>query len=779
MARLGITALWLAVVLLCAGYVATDARVSTDLTAFMPASAGNDTDTLLLGELQKNSATRLLLLAVEGGTASERIRLSRQLTQALELEPGIRRVLNGDRGLDSATQDLLFRYRYLLTDGGRFDHDSLRSSLQERLIELASPLPLPDRNLLVADPTAAYRSVLLSMQPRTRPHMVDGVWVSPDGERALLLLELAEAGLDVQAQADAIQRIQNSFASLLPSQGATLIISGPARFAAEASRTIRAESQWLSGLGVGFLIVLLLVAYRSPRLLLISSLPLATAVVVATAVVMLLFGGIHGITLAFGMTILGVAVDYPLHLFSHWHGADDRQQHPALWPTFRLAVTTTLIGYLSLAWTNFTGLAQLGVYAAVGLVTAALVTRWLLPFWLPSQTMSRSVPGARLLARVKPGVRTAHLGLLAAVVIVGGFLMTVTARPSLWEHELEALAPVSAVERALDRELRLQMGAAEPGQLIVIEADTAQQALERSEALLPVLEGLRQDGTLQHYEAAARYLPSVQRQRLRQAQLPDRQALAAALDIALAGQGFRDGVFSPFLDSVADAKQLAPLTPEDVQATLLGLRVQQQLYEREGDWLAIIPLIGVHLPEQLAAALENASVPGAHYLDLRQFSARLMLAFRDEALGRLVWGGVAIVSVLALGLRSLRAAASVVSPIALACMATVTVLAASGQALSLFHLVALLLVGGVGLDYSLFFRRWSRLGGEPRTLHSLLVCVASTFGVFAILGSSELPVLSAIGRTVAIGVAFCFLLSFLFSAYARQKEVAQDTPTII
>src|SRR5690606_13420900 len=108
-------------------------------------------------------------------------------------------------------------------------------------------------------------------------------------------------------------------------------------------------------------------------------------------------------------------------------------------------------------------------------------------------------------------------------------------------------------------------------------------------------------------------------------------ALAAELDIALAGQGVRDGVFSPFLDSVADAKQLAPLTPEDVQATLLGLRVQQQLYEREGDWLAIIPLIGVHLPEQLAAALENASVPGAHYLDLRQFSARLMLAFRDEA----------------------------------------------------------------------------------------------------------------------------------------------------
>ena len=66
----------------------------------------------------------------------------------------------------------------------------------------------------------------------------------------------------------------------------------------------------------GMLLVLLL-AYRRVGALILSALPLASAAVAGLAAVGALFGSVHGITLAFGFTLLGVAQDYPLHLLSH------------------------------------------------------------------------------------------------------------------------------------------------------------------------------------------------------------------------------------------------------------------------------------------------------------------------------------------------------------------------------------------------------------------------------------------------------------------------------
>jgi predicted exporter len=89
---------------------------------------------------------------------------------------------------------------------------------------------------------------------------------------------------------------------------------------------------------------------------------------------------------------------------------------------------------------------------------------------------------------------------------------------------------------------------------------------------------------------------------------------------------------------------------------------------------------------------------------------------------------------------------------------------AAGVPLSLFHLVALVLAAGLGLDYALFFEHAADDPGEQRrTLHALLVCATSTLLVFALLATSSLPVLRAIGITVAAGVVLNFVLALLLT----------------
>jgi len=745
---------------LCSWLILAHTPVTTDLTLFIP-----KTDTqaeLLLEQLRSGPAARLIMLGVEGGTEQERAAASQRLAEQLRATGLFVRVANGENLLDESERQWLFEQRYLLGPAD-FSVEGLRDALQQRLRELASPLSAFTKRLLPADPTGTFLQVLQAEQTEQQPTKRLGVWFSPDGQRALLLAETQASGFDLDAQEQVLAAIQQGFNDTR--QGSvSLLLSGAGVFSILSRDTIRSETQWLSGVASVLLVVLLWLIYRSPRVVLLGALPLASAIVVAIATVGVLFGGIYGITLAFGITLLGVAIDYPIHLFSHLHPqATVEQNLTSIWPTLRLGTLTTAIGYLAMVTADFVGLAQLGVFAITGLLTAALVTRWVLPALLPPiWTPPHALNGQFWLYSFLTLPRW-----MAAVIIATGsvILLFGVLKPSqLWENDIAALSPIPEQLIAQDRELRSQLGAPEAGQLIVINAADAETALQRSEIVARWLEMQIQQGALTSFDMAARYLPSRATQRARQAALPAADRLNADLQQALHGLPFKPGLFTPFLQAVETTRTAALLSPGDLAGTALGLRVSSLLLQRQAGWTALVPLTGVTTNSGLAEALSELPLNGVNYLDLKRETNQLVAEFRNAALLRLGWGAVLFSAVLWLGLGSLRRLCVVLLPVTLAVALDIAVLLLLGKQLSLFHLVSLLLVAGLGIDYSLFFSRpTTDVHARLRTLRAVLICCGSTLVVFGMLAFSELPVLQAIGQTVAIGVLTSFMMALVLA----------------
>ncbi|MEZ5585124.1 MAG: MMPL family transporter [Candidatus Competibacteraceae bacterium] len=508
--------------------------------------------------------------------------------------------------------------------------------MQQRL-RSCPPLSAFTKQWLPADPTGTFLSLLQAGQNNQQPTKRLGVWFSPDGQRALLLAETKASGFDLDTQEQVQETIKQGFADAR--QGSVrLLLSGPGAFSILSRDTIRTETQWLSGLASVLLMMLLWWVYRSPRVVLLGALPLASAIVVAVATVGLLFGGIYGITLAFGITLLGVAIDYPIHLFSHLHPhATVEQTLKTIWPTLRLGTLTTVIGYLAMITTDFVGLAQLGVFAITGLLTAALVTRWVLPtllppVWTPTQPLKEQ---PWLLALLRPP------RWLVAVLItagVGAGLWGLFCASQIWEDDLAALSPIPKQLILRDRELRSQLGAPEASHVMVITASDAETALQRSEILAHWLENQMQQGTLTGFDMAARYLPSRQTQRARQVALPASDVLDANLQQALRGLPFKPGLFTPFLDAVETARTAALPGPEHLNGTALGLRVSSLLLQRQEGWTALVPLAGVSKDSELSNALSTLSLEGISYFNLKRETNRLVAEFRNAALLRVAWG---------------------------------------------------------------------------------------------------------------------------------------------
>ncbi|MGY0505770.1 MMPL family transporter [Luteimonas sp. e5] len=763
-ARIALALAWLGLLVLGALWLSTRLVVSGDLRKFMPAPQ-TDEQRLLIDELGEGPGSRLLLIALEGAPPAELARQSQALADALAAQPDFALVSNGRPQELDAIPERLRPWRYLLTssfDHAPLDREYLAAELAARVSDLGSPAASLLEPLIGADPTLETLKLVEAWQPPGGPQLLHEVWFDRADKAALLVAETRAAGFDPQGQARAVAGIHAAFANVRGDSGSRMSLGGPGAISVEISQRTAGEASRLGLIaGIGVLLVLLL-AYRSWRHPLVGALPLASAGVVGLATVSLLFADIHGITIAFGFTLLGVAQDYPVHLFSQQRpGLAPRLAARAIWPTLATGVVSTCIGYLAFLASGVDGLKQLAAFTVSGLLTAALTTRFLLPLLLTeprhdlaTQPMLGRLQGAVTRLPRLPGVALAVLALAAIAVAM-------LAPGPFWENDLSRLTPAPADLISRDVRLRDELGAPDVRYLLALDGADVEAVLEAGEALQPKLEELREAGVIGGWDMAARYLPSAALQRARQARLPAPAQLRTELDAALADSPFRADAFDDFLADVETARTARPLTLADLRDTALGPLLDGLLREGDGRATALVSLSAI---SDDARFLEAAHAAGLHPLDLKTTSESLVAQYRERVLWSLLVAAVLLAGMVALMLRDARRSVAVLLPMLLTTLLVVALLRAFGVELNLFHLVALILAAGLGLDYALFFNHAGDDGRQQRrTLHALLVCAVTTLLVFALLALSAIPVLRAIGLTVSLGVVCNFMLGLLLT----------------
>jgi predicted exporter len=760
-ARTGLV-IWL-LLLALAGVLVWRTPVGADLSAFLPRSP-TPAQQLLVDELREGAVSRMLLVGIEGPPAPMLAALSEALRKRLGSDPAFAYVNNGAQALLEADGKFLLEHRYLLSNGvrsERFTPAGLRSALQASYELLASSAGLLLTQTLPYDPTGELVALTERWQGEGGPRKREGVWFSPDGQRALLIAQTRAQGYDLDGQQVAIAAIRSAFADLGAAEpGARFLLSGPGLFAVQARATIADDAERLAAIALVAIAALLLLVFRSLRVVGLTLLPVLSGALVGAAAVALGFGTIHGVTLGFGVTLIGEAVDYAIYLFAHMgHSEPAERALRRVWPTLLIGMLTSAVGFGALVFSGFPGLAQLGVFSIAGLVTAALVTRFVLPALLPARFGVVSIEAVALpvLALGRIGRRLRVPLLLALIASVAWLIWQ---GGSVWDDRLESLSPVPQADKTLDQALRAGLGAPDVRHLVVVPAASADAALQAAERVGVALDTLVAQGALAGFDSPAHYLPSSATQQARRAALPEASILQRNLDEAVRSVPFRPDVFAPFLQQVEAARQRAPLTSEALRGTGFGLKVESMLVERRGDWFALLPLRGVTQQDAIASAVQDAQRT-AVLLDLKRESDRLYRSYRAHALDFSLLGAGAIGVLLLVSLRSLRRTLEVVAPLAAAVVSVCAILTAAGVQLNLFHLVALLLVVGVGSNYSLFFERQTLAGGDARrALAAVLLCNLSTVIAFGLLALSRSPVLAALGTTVALGT----LLTLLFAA---------------
>lgn len=763
--------IWLIVMSLMITYLSLHLRITDDIGQFMPDANHDSQLQALMSEVQNGPVATTLMLRLSGAKDSELARLSTQLRQSLLLQSDVfQNVRNSNTSFDLNALNPLFPYRYLLIDSLNWNQQALKEMLEQRLVDLRSGAGAITGNFITNDPQLSFMKYLHKLFNSEGPIEKHGVWFDKEKQSVLLLVSVSSDSLDLDVMQRAEDDIRQTFSSLAQTSSIQLEISGPGVMAVHVRSTIEQVINNLSMFMIILLIIVFAIAYRSMYALLLAGIPLLSAVTVSLVATQAIFHEVHGIVLAFGVTLLGVCLDYPLHLFSHLRS----NESPSLslnriWPTLLLSGASTIIAYMALFGSGFNGLSQLAVFAACGLTTALLVTRYILPYWVSP-------------ARVNPRLFALNIGLspgkkiFIVILLLCMPVLIMLQSDNFWETSIDAISPIPASARDNDRKLRHDLNAPEVSHVFVQSGESIEKTLQSSEYISRQLRELQDLGIISSVWSPSQILPSVQQQRHRQQLLPTKQELSSNLEGALSGLPYRQTAFEPWLESVATSRTLSPLEYDDIASTPLANLLKQGLFQYGNMWISTIRVSDIRSIAEFNDWLDlNPKIKESH-IEIKQATEHLLTEYRISTFERFLGIFLLLSIIIVFWSRSITRALWIMLPVTIGLLSGLAMPILLGAAINVFHLLALLLVLGMGLDYSLFFNRTTdNILERKQHLHAISISALTTSAAFSVLAFSPVPVMAAMGQTVASGVLMCFISALLLSS----STITNDYPDYI
>jgi predicted exporter len=780
--RVWVLVTWVAFVV-ASVWIVFRADYRADISAFLPKNP-TPNQQLLVDQLKDGVVSRLTLIGIDGADAPILAQISKRMTAQLRTDAQWATVNNGEAiGLEQDGKFLLDN-RYLLSDNNKAETwqvAGLKAALAESKQMLSQNAGMFAKELIPRDPTGEVMRMLDDLGSRNAVSTVGGVWVVQSEQkqpRAVLMAQTKAAGVDLDAQQRAMEAAQLAFENAKRetknAASASLQLSGPGVFSALSRERIKSDATRFSTIATLLVVMLVWWVYRSPRVMALGLMPVATGVLAGIAAVAIVFGSVHGITLGFGATLIGEAVDYGIYLFTliRRDGANKSNAHQTIkliWPTLRLGVLTSICGFSAMMLSDFPGLQQLGVFSVAGLIAAVLVTRFVLPHLLPQDFQIRDTTlGQRLASLARAAPRARWPLTIAVLVLVAAGVMN---RQTIWNDDISNLSPISFAEQKRDETLRASLGAPDVRFMVVAESANLETTLQAAEKANATLGTLRDQGLIKSFDTPTQFLPSAAAQNVRKQALPSQDMLRTRFNEAVIDSGFSANTFEPFLADVEASRSRALVNRATLDGTNLASKVDALLIQKPERVVAILPIQGMNESsegqQKIQAAVAALASPNIRLMDMKTETNELYQTYRHQALMYALAGVAAIALLLWLTTRSLMPTGRLLLPLGAAVIVTAAILLALGVSLSIFHLVAFLLVIGVGSNYALFFdRQFISDESLAPIMLSLVVCNLSTVFGFGVLALSSMPVLKAIGGTVAIGA----VLSLVFAAVYLQTS---------
>lgn len=774
------------------------AKVQSDILAMLPHLQQDPLTARALEQVESTLADQVYL-ALIAKDETQAIAAATLLMEQLKTQnTAFTDIRSADMQMGEALGKYYFPHRFKLLTPEQADaltHNGLDSLVASATQQLYNAFSYANSQLLTQDPLLLFPANLLALAPSSKLSAKQGILLahpnqgvdtkqgvnSSEGVAAIVMAKGKDSAFNPNAQLIQQAALTQALTTVTEQYAGIQVLQAGALFhAIEATNTAKSEISVLGLASLLGVVLLVWLAFRSVMPLLLAMVTIGSGLLLAVTFTLSVFGELHLLTLVFGTSLIGIAIDYSFHFYCERLSDHQRSAQATvayIFPTVSLAFITSALAYVGIGLAPFPGMQQVAIFCASGLLGAYLTLVLAYPLLAGSKLPSGERPlnlAQAYLTKLTgfSNKLVSPWGLsLFTLVFVGVCLLGISQLKVDDDIRHLQQSPASVTEP--EDKLRKLLSGGTDNQFLLVRASSEEALLQRLEALGPQLDAAIKQQELGNYVSLSRYLPSKQKQdaayqlqgEIYQSQLTTvlsniglEESLAPNLSAAYIGA--KDSYITPtdFFE-LGFGKQLAPLWLAPMGLAPLEHSTEPTANpdntQRGSDSHGAIVLLG-GIEDIAALKARFAKDPQVQLIDKVADISTVMGHYRLLTLKLL---GLALVIALLLFSLSfgLKKATVVVAVPALAAVLTLAILGLVGSPLSLFHALALILVFGIGIDYSLFFASAEQHG--KAVMMAVFMSACSTLLAFGLLAFSQTQAIHYFGLTLSLGIGFTFVLS--------------------
>ena len=544
-----------------------------------------------------------------------------------------------------------------------------------------------------------------------------------------------------------------------------IVHSGIIFHTAENAAQAEFEMSFFGGVSMLGMLVLIIVVFRSIFPIIGALLTIANAVLAGFVALVWLFPTVHMLSFVFGITLIGIAIDYSFHIMVEYfqttettatNNTSKKQPDQQVVKSILLGFVTTAVGYLVFAFAPLNLMPQIATFVIAGLAGAVAFSLLILP-----HIMVRGVTAKGKVQFVENVIRLfkhiqhhqRKITLLLGLLLVIAYAIV----PLKFDDNIRLLNASSEQMLANEKNHQQLLQNTNVYRFYVV-ATSFQALLEKEEQISA---DINQQLPNAQVNTLSDWVPSKQKQQL-------------SFGILSAAQ--QSGVFdqlSTMFDYPISFDQLNYLEEAELTHSPLSTIVTSKLYRGNSTLANEQGYVSLMEVKQLTQAQLAELLPRLTekypqhlvYVDKAGTLTQVLTEFRLQ----LYWGFVLffIVILLVFSLRftvkdALKSGAILILVIALSLYASMLV----QQTLNIFNVFAIMLILALAIDYLIFYRERGLL--KPNVLAITLSAISSIL-VFGMLSFSQTPAVFSFGITVMFGISFIYLFAPIIAPY-KGKE---------
>ncbi|WP_238988384.1 MMPL family transporter [Aureibaculum marinum] len=654
----------------------------------------------------------------------------------------------------------------------RLQKDSIFKITQSNFKTLVSPTGIVARETILKDPLALSflgLKKLEQLKVEDNFEIYNGFLVSKNRKNLLLFIvpklrsnETANNTLFVNQLYKIQDNLNQKYHSKVQSEyyGATVV-------AVANANQIKTDVQFTVSIALTVLVLILIFFYRKILIPIILFLPTIFGGLVAISVLYLTKGQISAISLGIGSVLLGVTLDYSLHILTHYkYNNNIKQLYKDVSKPILMSSITTSIAFLCLLFLKSEALNDLGVFASVSVISASVFALVLIPqlYRFKEEKL-----------RTKNTIidRIAAYGFHGSKILIGGiiivfFISLFTYRNVIFDQDISKMNYQSEDLKKAEQKLDVLMDMASKSIYVTAYGTSVNEALVINEEIYNTLNSLKLKDSILSFSSVGSLVLAEEIQNNKKQQWNNfwnserKQAVKKNLIESGKTLGFKPKTFSRFYELLES--DFSTLNFQDYKK--LNSLFLDEFVTIDSNFTTVVSMVKV-APENLENIVNKLdNLPQTVVIDRQHINETFLGSLKDDFNTLIGYSFWAVVIILFIFYRSAELTIITIIPIALTWILTIGVMGIFNIHFNVFNIIISSFIFGLGVDYSIFItngllKKYTYGINEMSTYKtSILLSVITTVLGVGVLIIAKHPALKSISAVSIIGILSAVLIAF-------------------